>query len=458
MAQSWQDIVRYEELLIELREAGGEKPRYSIRLSLDDQGVEQGEFRLPLSLREIEQVLTTASRKQWVQRATSSDSLDPLRDMGAQLFSALFYDQRGIFYQKALDRMERQGKGLRLRVVAGSPQLAAMPWEFLYDVYRQDFLSLSARSPVVRQLESTPASASPAPIAPPLSVLVVAADITADRQRGVEQEIDLLRKLGEETGLLRLDVKGATPHKLAKALQKKPYDILHFIGAGIPLESGAGPLDLGAQALAFLNGDDDEPDDDRPYVLDGRELAAILQDAGTLRLAYLSGRQTDRLAGQISRQVPAALGMRGMISVPACLNFTEGFYRALLTRQPLEGAVSQGRQQIDTRDPGGREWGLPTFYMRLADGAMLPQLKETAELSALAQSSASATLSIESDSTRQQREKLQLHLAILKRNLDILSQQSARYGTDTPSHIAIQIDESQRTIKGIEAELKKLGS
>ena len=73
----------------------------------------------------------------------------------------------------------------------------------------------------------------------------------------------------------------------------------------------------------------------------------------------------------LARSVPAVIGMRGDLTPNGCILFTEGMYTALLAGQPLDAAVSLGRERMNRQSPGVREWGLPTFYMQMADGVLV---------------------------------------------------------------------------------------
>ncbi len=75
--------------------------------------------------------------------------------------------------------------GLRLRIEA--PDLAALPWEFLYDENEGDFICLSNETPIVRYLEL---DRPPAPIRiePPLRILGMIASPEDRAQLNVARE------------------------------------------------------------------------------------------------------------------------------------------------------------------------------------------------------------------------------------------------------------------------------
>jgi hypothetical protein len=64
-------------------------------------------------------------------------------------------------------------KGLRIRLHLGeTPELADLPWEYLYRPQRREFLALSTERPIVRYFD-LPETIKPLAITPPLRVLVM---------------------------------------------------------------------------------------------------------------------------------------------------------------------------------------------------------------------------------------------------------------------------------------------
>ncbi len=114
-----------------------------------------------------------------------------------------------------------------------APELAALPWEFLYDPLEAEYLSLSRFSPIVRYVE-LPRAPSPIEVSLPLNVLGVVAspsdllDLDVERERSRLEES--LRPLG---GLVRLQwLEGQTWRDLQRAMRAGPWHVFHFIGHG----------------------------------------------------------------------------------------------------------------------------------------------------------------------------------------------------------------------------------
>ena len=93
----------------------------------------------------------------------------PVEDFGRALFEALLPGEA----LRPLRRQPADGPASRARACACAcsvldPALAALPWEFLYDPRRGDYVCLSQRTPLVRYLEAAGARSSPWRSAPPL--------------------------------------------------------------------------------------------------------------------------------------------------------------------------------------------------------------------------------------------------------------------------------------------------
>ncbi|WP_157466480.1 hypothetical protein [Edaphobacter aggregans] len=75
--------------------------------------------------------------------------------------------------RSSIDHARERGHGLRIRLrLKGVPELAELPWEFLYDQEQDHFLATSTTTPMVRYLD-LPQAVGPLRAKLPLRVLVV---------------------------------------------------------------------------------------------------------------------------------------------------------------------------------------------------------------------------------------------------------------------------------------------
>jgi hypothetical protein len=102
-----------------------------------------------------------------VRRASTEDE-QPVRELGRRLFEALIADDVQALYVASRQRARENGGGLRLVLRVRPPELARLPWEFLFDPGRQDYLGLTM--PLVRYLQVL-APRQPLQVSAPLRIL-----------------------------------------------------------------------------------------------------------------------------------------------------------------------------------------------------------------------------------------------------------------------------------------------
>jgi hypothetical protein len=411
----------------------------------------KGTFSSPLSPTELSvAVASIRAGGNVLQRSVPEESLDPVKDMGSRLYDALFQGSLGRAFMQALDAPD---EGVRLRLVLEDDDAAALPWEFLYDRRRDDFLVLSTRSPLVRQAAGPAfgpaASGGPAePLQPPARVLVAVADVTGSWD--VNKELNALNEAANHSGNAKVEVlEAATPSSFEKALRTLEPDLVHLIATGFEEgRRGFGPV---RQRLALLANEATATNATRQHVLlDGKRLAELFARAEHLRVVVVNGCNTDALAGNVAACVPATVAHRGDISDEAAVAFAEGFYSSLLNGLPLEAAVTGGRLAIDSRDPGGREWSAAVMYLQTPDGTFLPASTEgdgktvtKAEVRAAVVAPAERAPGQSVD--REQQSQLSL-LRLHQSNLDALNAQRERLATPPP-FLLEQIDTTSAEIE-----------
>lgn len=111
---------------------------------------------------------------QGLHRGALSKEEKVLREFGAEVFKLVFRApaiERQ--FVSSLDRArEQQGtvEGLRLKLRVDPPELAVLPWEYVYDDLTQTYLCLKNTSPLVRFLE-VPEPTPPLTVKSTLNVL-----------------------------------------------------------------------------------------------------------------------------------------------------------------------------------------------------------------------------------------------------------------------------------------------
>src|SRR4051794_17670679 len=192
---------------------------------------------MPFSDLEVENFLLRIGRpRRHVVRGINSPEAAAVRQFGGRMFDAVFHDDLREALTRSVDEVEGQDAGLRLRLrLADCPELADLPWEYLYDPRARRFLALSQWTPVVRYLDLR-RRIRPLTVRPPLQVLVLTSSPTDFDPLDVDVEWskvrDALADL-EEGGRVLVDrVPTGTLADLQRQLRRRDYHVFHFIGHG----------------------------------------------------------------------------------------------------------------------------------------------------------------------------------------------------------------------------------
>lgn len=218
-----------------LFERAGEK-RHTARVLSSPAGQAANDFALPFTEVELENFLLKIGRQRRGMRRVESPEMEAAKNFGGKLFEAVFDGEvRGCF-RSSLDEAQRQQQGLRLRLrMNQAPELADVPWEFLYNPTRNRFLSLSNETPIVRFIE-LPARLAPFAVKPPLRVLAMISSPHDHPPLNVQQEWANLKAAFaglKQQRLVKLDkLEKATLKNLQHQLRRRHYHIFHFIGHG----------------------------------------------------------------------------------------------------------------------------------------------------------------------------------------------------------------------------------
>lgn len=102
-----------------------------------------------------------------VRRLTGSVEL-PVQEFGRKLFAFAFPPEVRAHLSVSRQHAAQENTQLRIRLRVGPPELAALPWEFLYDPGRDEYLCLNI--PLTRYVDVLEPR-RPLAVAPPLRIL-----------------------------------------------------------------------------------------------------------------------------------------------------------------------------------------------------------------------------------------------------------------------------------------------
>jgi hypothetical protein len=320
-------------------------------------------FNLPFTADEL------AGALQELAQANASRS-ELGRSFGARLFESVLGGEVRACLRGGMDEAAYQGRGLRLRLRLNDvPELADLPWEYLYHPALDRYLALSVHTPLVRYMELPDRIRSLA-LAAPLRILVVMASPRDQSPIDVEDEWNRLRAAMrelEERGLVVLVRIPGTLAALQDQLRDGTYHMLYYVGHG--------DFDERRKSGQLLF-EDEEGMSDR---VSGADLGLLLHDHRSLRLAVLHAcegaraSRTDPYAGVaqclVRQGLPAVIAMQFPISGEAAAMMARTFFGAIADGYSVDGALAEARKALFTR--GNRdEWGTPVLFMRTPDGKL----------------------------------------------------------------------------------------
>ena len=311
-------------------------------------------------------------------------------EVGAALFDALFGGQvlrlfTGI-YDREIEPNENAYLRLRLDIDEHAPEVAVLPWEFLY--WKNVYLATQTKTLVTRQLPNLEyGSIKTLTISgkPRVLIAVPGGSELANAEREKEIIIQVLTDAGIEYKALdgRVSV-----NLLNDELATEHYHILHFIGHGEFKEGDDGVL-LGM--LRFNPPEEVGKAEDEEWV--GHEqLQAMLGNYASLKLVALnacegaeiadaattpatrSGRGFIGMAPAILKAgVPAVAAMQYRIRDDVALQFADTFYKRLTSGHwigQVDTAITLARNACFVNFPDDRGFATPILYLRSGDGVI----------------------------------------------------------------------------------------
>jgi hypothetical protein len=388
-------MIAMDYLDFELEIGSGSGREYPVRVLRSPDGEAQATMRFPFDtlqldnhLKDLELALLRSARPSAARKVLTSGE-QSVQEFGRALFDALFSGEILARYVGSRRGADAQHKGLRIKLRIRAPELAALPWEFLYDPSHADYVCLSRWTPLVRYPEA-PQPIKPFPVTTPLRILGMVANPTDQDRLDTKREQQRVAKAVEHLeslGLLTLEwCPGQTWRDLQKVMWQGEWHIFHFVGHGAFDRN----LDEGIIALTDAGG--------RTARLRATHLARLLRDHRSLRLVVVNACEGARgssldvfsstAATLLQHGIPAVLAMQYEISDLAAIEFARGFYEAVTYGMPIDDAVAVARTAVSIEIDRTVEWGTPVLYMRSPDGrifdvttpASIPLVPEVVEI------------------------------------------------------------------------------
>ncbi|MBD2341299.1 CHAT domain-containing protein [Calothrix sp. FACHB-156] len=330
-----------------------------------EQGDEWGELRLEMNRIKL-------SLKLIESRQTDTDLLKAL---GGELYQALFPTKIHGRLQATIAGAQANNYEVRLRLVFDSPELAALPWEFLYDEGTNTFLGNNTQTVLSRYVDVPLQKRDIKAASLPLKVLLVISSPSNLKQLDVTGEENLIRDALQkyiDAGTIELDVlPDATIRNIDQKLEEKPYNVFHFIGHG-KFENNKGYIALVEQ-------------DGKCKWVDDEGFANFFLGKRSLGLAVLNSCQGAAVSDNqafagiapnlVRRGIPAVVAMQYSILDSTAKLFADKFYRTLALGKPVDTAMQSTRNTISMEVGLDKpDFATPVLYMRAKDGIILSGL------------------------------------------------------------------------------------
>ncbi|SDC27920.1 CHAT domain-containing protein [Variovorax sp. CF079] len=293
-----------------------------------------------------------------------------LREFGAEVFKAVFRNSDSVAqkFMSSFDQLrQRPNTGLRLNLRVDPPELAMLPWEYVFDesTKTDSYLCLKNLSPLVRFMGNADGPGQ-VHIDRPLRILAMIAnpggewewlDTEAERRRMEEVLQDSKLPVHFRWVL------GGTPDDLFDLMLQGPWHIFHFIGHGGTDRYLASEGAYRSEGFVVM-----QDGLGSPVKVSASELGVILGN-GNVHLAVLNCCESARGnsssstgAALVDSGIPMAIAMQFAITNIAASRFSGMFYKSLKTGATIEKALTVARQYM--RLQSSVEWGIPVFFTR----------------------------------------------------------------------------------------------
>jgi hypothetical protein len=330
---------------------------------------------LPFSDLELENFLLRIGRpRRQTTRGEGTPVAAAVREFGSRLFDAVFTDRVRRALTSSLDQVEGVSTGLARPGCgwADCPELAELPWEYLYDPDARRFLALSAVGRRSWRYLELPRRIRPLVVQlAPLRILLDGRQ--PHRLSPGSTSWRSGRRCATRCPTCRTPACRAPPgvprggwQTCGASLRRGDFHVFHFIGHGRydPLDPGRRPRagGPGRAGAALQRG--------RP-----RRPAVRSQEPATGGAQLVRGEpgvaRTDptpeRRRAWSTSGIPAVVAMQFEITDDAAITFAHSLYEAVADGYHLDAAMAEARNAVRD-EPNPVEWATPVLYLRAPDG------------------------------------------------------------------------------------------
>ncbi|MFJ7332728.1 CHAT domain-containing protein [Streptomyces sp. NPDC101110] len=283
-----------------------------------------------------------------------------VRDFGKRLTEAVIRDAISLQLDRCINRSRTQNRSLRILLRTDGPHVSRIPWEYLVDPSRKDYLAL--RVPVVRDLRLMD-PVPPLTLTLPLRVLGISARPSDLPPLEEKRERDRIAHALQRNSSDNVDVHwlpGDRWQDLAQALRSDTWHVLHCVcHGGFDEDLNEGYIELSGDdgyAMRLLAGDFER------LIADSPHLRLIVLNACDSAVSGAEDVFTSTAASLVHAGVPAVVAMQYEITDQAALVFASSFYERIADGLPVDRAVTRAREEVKMRQ-GSLEWATPVLFL-----------------------------------------------------------------------------------------------
>lgn len=328
-------------------------------------GEAHNELRMDLVTSELQSDLERLAARQTDQHF--------LNHFGIKLYNALFPGDIDRIFQRSFgETLLRAETGIRVRLRIQVPEIASIPWEFLYSSIDHCYLGTLVHCPLLRY-QDLPIADRSFKVNLPVNMLVVVPGMLEgypdiDTASEIQNLNQALEGMGGKVNLNILD-KHVTWSDISDALMDVDYHCFHFIGHG---------LFKNDRGFLLLNAANHTTD-----CVDEEKFAGLFRNHTSMKLVVLNSCQGATVSSSsplvgiaprlVQHGVPAVVAMQYSVYDDIAVLFSRDFYRSLFrgkNKGRVEVAMSLARNTLATNYPEERDLATPVLFMRSKTGVL----------------------------------------------------------------------------------------
>ena len=383
-----------------------------------------------------------------------------LKSVGNTLYNAIFDKNISNHFAAIKAEADKSGCGVRLRLNFEKPEIAAIPWEFLYDDSTNTFLANDPKTSLSRYIEVPLKKQDIKPASLPLKMLLVISspkDLAPLDYVGEEKLIKEALQKHVRSKQIEIDVLiKATIVNIYKKLNAKLYNVFHFIGHGV-FKNNEGYI-----ALVDEN--------DRAHLLDEQGFSNLFLGQQGLGLMILNSCEGAAISSSqafrgmaprlVQRGIPAVIAMQYSIRDSTSKLFADIFYGSLALAKPIDEAIQSARNLISIQvGLDKRDFATPVLYMRAKNGLILDSAKKNDLITKSTEHTEISIRQLDSELLQKKLKGLYTQLDIQTDNLNHLEEEKAKYATEgIPNRLMIAVSDIMKEIEKIKLQINNVKS